>query len=374
MRPSDRSEVILIGEGPAGLVALAAPRPTSGITKVAAVNTLASFVTDEPYTNQRLGTLAPGILRDVGDVAHLAALCAAKAGRDRGWRVRQRQGAQADELAAAYEPAARVFKLLGKEKDFVLTTPDNVLKELGLTARGRQEGRRADLRARGEADRRYPPRAPAARGRRGTRSSACSRAATKGIHQLTPDGEKKSLPREGRHQRPALRPRGPARLLRAGRARRQPHRSRRQAHRPHRQLRRQEVQPAERPHHRLEGPHLLLRPALRLRDDMEQKDEKGEHDRGRLSHRPGRQGEPRDRPRGRSRQRRARLGRRQVPVRRGQQQRQGRRRAEALALRPEGRTARSIRRARSCSTTGARAAGRTGSSRTRRDGSTSRAD
>ena len=47
----------------------------SRITKVAAINTLASLVTDEPYTNQRLGTLAPGILRDVGDVAHLAALC-----------------------------------------------------------------------------------------------------------------------------------------------------------------------------------------------------------------------------------------------------------------------------------------------------------
>ena len=69
---------------------------------------------------------------------------------------------------------------------------------------------------------------------------------------------------------------------------------------------------------------------------------------------------PRHRPRGRAGQRRAGVGRRQVPVRRGQQQRHGRRRPQAVAVRPEGRTARSIRRARSCCTTGARAAARTG--------------
>lgn len=67
-------EVVVVGEGPAGLVALTAAATDPRITKVAAVGTLASFVTDAPYQNQRLGTFAPGILRDVGDVAHLAAL------------------------------------------------------------------------------------------------------------------------------------------------------------------------------------------------------------------------------------------------------------------------------------------------------------
>src|SRR5262249_45144382 len=37
-------------------------------------------------------------------------------------------------LAAAYAPASSTFKLLGKEKSFVLTTPENLLKEFGLTA------------------------------------------------------------------------------------------------------------------------------------------------------------------------------------------------------------------------------------------------
>ncbi len=69
-------EVVVVGEGPAGLVALAAAAADPRITKAAALGSLASWVTDVPYQNQRLGTFAPGILRDVGDVAHLAALAA----------------------------------------------------------------------------------------------------------------------------------------------------------------------------------------------------------------------------------------------------------------------------------------------------------
>ena len=69
-------QVAVIGEGPAGLVALAAGAVDQRITKVAAVRTLASYRTDVPYEGQRLGLMAPGILRHVGDVADLAALVA----------------------------------------------------------------------------------------------------------------------------------------------------------------------------------------------------------------------------------------------------------------------------------------------------------
>jgi hypothetical protein len=57
------------------------------ISRVAASDTLASYVTDVPYEGQRLGTIVPGILRDAGDVAHLAALIAPRRlviGRRRG--------------------------------------------------------------------------------------------------------------------------------------------------------------------------------------------------------------------------------------------------------------------------------------------------
>lgn len=67
----------IVGEGPAGLVALvtaAVAAPEIPLEGVAAIHSLTSFISDVPYERQRLGTLAPGILRDVGDVAHLASL------------------------------------------------------------------------------------------------------------------------------------------------------------------------------------------------------------------------------------------------------------------------------------------------------------
>ncbi|MBP3959961.1 SMP-30/gluconolactonase/LRE family protein [Gemmata sp. G18] len=178
-------EVVVAGEGPAGLVALCAAATDTRITKVAAVNTLASFVTDEPYTNQRLGTLAPGILRDVGDVAHIAALCAGKRVVIAGGVSGGGLPLAGDELASAYEPAARVFKLLGKEKDFVLTTTENVVKKLGFTALdepifepGAKLTTLAGDGAAGEG--------PAWDAKFGVFTSG-----EKGIHQLTPEGEKK---------------------------------------------------------------------------------------------------------------------------------------------------------------------------------------
>jgi dienelactone hydrolase len=68
--------VTLIGQGPAGLVALcaAAVDREQRVAQVAAVGTLASYISDVPYEGQRVGVLAPGIVRDVGDVPQLAAL------------------------------------------------------------------------------------------------------------------------------------------------------------------------------------------------------------------------------------------------------------------------------------------------------------
>ena len=66
------------GVGPGGRVALSAAAVDPRIDAVVTVNALASFVSDVPYENQRLGMFVPGILRDVGDVAHLASLVASK--------------------------------------------------------------------------------------------------------------------------------------------------------------------------------------------------------------------------------------------------------------------------------------------------------
>ncbi|MCS7046671.1 MAG: S9 family peptidase, partial [Gemmataceae bacterium] len=67
--------IALLGQGPAGIVALAAAAVDGRITDVAAIDSLASFITETPYKGQRMGVIAPGLLREVGDVADLAALC-----------------------------------------------------------------------------------------------------------------------------------------------------------------------------------------------------------------------------------------------------------------------------------------------------------
>ncbi|MDA0285441.1 MAG: acetylxylan esterase, partial [Planctomycetota bacterium] len=66
----------VIGVGPAGIVALCAAALDERIDETVTVGTLASFVSDTPFNGQRLGILANGILRDVGDVSHIAALVA----------------------------------------------------------------------------------------------------------------------------------------------------------------------------------------------------------------------------------------------------------------------------------------------------------
>lgn len=70
------NEITVIGQRSAGLVALCAAALDDRISRVVTVNSLSSYVTDQPYVGQRLGLMAPAIVRDVGDVAHLAALIA----------------------------------------------------------------------------------------------------------------------------------------------------------------------------------------------------------------------------------------------------------------------------------------------------------
>lgn len=69
-------EVAVIGTRSAGVVALCSGARDPRITRVVTINSLASYVTEQPYSGQRLGLMAPAILRDVGDIAHLAALIA----------------------------------------------------------------------------------------------------------------------------------------------------------------------------------------------------------------------------------------------------------------------------------------------------------
>ncbi|MEI8016603.1 MAG: acetylxylan esterase [Schlesneria sp.] len=69
-------DVLAIGRGSSGVVALSAAALDERITRVKTVDSLSSFKTNQPYRGLRLGLMIPGILRDVGDIADIASLVA----------------------------------------------------------------------------------------------------------------------------------------------------------------------------------------------------------------------------------------------------------------------------------------------------------
>ena len=104
--------IALVGHGPAGIVALTAAACDSRITNVALVDSLVSYVTDAPYKNQRLGLMAPGMLREVGDVPHLAALCLPRRVVIAGGVFGDGTKLTAEELRRTFAPASQASTLL----------------------------------------------------------------------------------------------------------------------------------------------------------------------------------------------------------------------------------------------------------------------
>lgn len=111
-------EVTLVGVeqmGPAALVsgALAdgvrSDRATSAavtnsnrFAQVVCVDGLVSYVSEAPYQGQRLGIVAPGLLKHVGDIAHLAALVEARRVVFAGGRLPAGGAASPADIAAAF--------------------------------------------------------------------------------------------------------------------------------------------------------------------------------------------------------------------------------------------------------------------------------
>jgi len=62
------------GSGPAGVVALCAAALDERIQETTCVKMLVSYTSDTPYEGQRLGIMAPGVLKQAGDIQHIAAL------------------------------------------------------------------------------------------------------------------------------------------------------------------------------------------------------------------------------------------------------------------------------------------------------------
>ncbi len=101
----------VIGQGPAGLVATAAAALDPRITHVAAIGALGSYVTDVPYEKQWLGLMAPGIVRDAGDVAHLAALIAPRPLVIAAPTSGTGRTLTADDVTRTFAPTRRIYAL-----------------------------------------------------------------------------------------------------------------------------------------------------------------------------------------------------------------------------------------------------------------------
>jgi dienelactone hydrolase len=70
------AETILVAQGSSAVIGITAAALDTRVSAVTAINGLASFASDRPYRGQRLGVMVPGLLRDVGDIDHIAALIA----------------------------------------------------------------------------------------------------------------------------------------------------------------------------------------------------------------------------------------------------------------------------------------------------------
>ena len=130
----NRDHFAVAGIGQAGVVALCAGGLFDDrVTSVAAIDPLATYVTDQAYlAGTHMGLLAPGILR-VGDIPHLAALAAPRRLQLVGGVTPQGKKVTSKELVEAFAFTRAIYKLHKATDHLTLTEeskPEEVVKRL----------------------------------------------------------------------------------------------------------------------------------------------------------------------------------------------------------------------------------------------------
>ncbi len=105
-------DVLIIGRGSSGVVALCVAALDERITRVKTIESLSSFKTNQAYRGLRLGLMAPGILRDVGDIADIAALVAPRPVTINGGTTGDGNPVDRITLSNAFVSTKRAFDLL----------------------------------------------------------------------------------------------------------------------------------------------------------------------------------------------------------------------------------------------------------------------
>lgn len=107
-------DLTVVGKGPAGVVALCTAALDDRINHTVTVDSLVSFISDAPYENQRLGILPNGIVRDVGDISHVAALIAPRRLTISGGVSGSGATLNHTDLIRSFGPVQHVYELSGK--------------------------------------------------------------------------------------------------------------------------------------------------------------------------------------------------------------------------------------------------------------------
>ncbi len=123
------NELFVIGVGTAGPVVLATAAVDKRITRVATVNSLASYISPVPYRGQRLGLMAPGILRDVGDIPQIAALIAPRPLTIAGGVTGGGEVLDEAKLKAAYHWTTGAYGLTAKDPALIIHAGELDVKE-----------------------------------------------------------------------------------------------------------------------------------------------------------------------------------------------------------------------------------------------------
>jgi hypothetical protein len=110
--PQDQQSIGLAGVGAAGMVALCSAVADRRIREVALLDSPLTLVTDQPTDDARVGVLVPDMLRRIGDVAQLVALCSPRRVLIAGGRSGAGKGLAAEAQRELTTYPRRVYRLV----------------------------------------------------------------------------------------------------------------------------------------------------------------------------------------------------------------------------------------------------------------------
>ena len=115
-------EILIVGQGSSGTIALTAAAMDDRVSQVLIQNSLGTFVDDKKYNGPRLGLLVPGLLRDAGDISHIAAMIAPRSVQIENPVSASGTSLSRDAASKSLQFCADVYTKLGAADAFVITT------------------------------------------------------------------------------------------------------------------------------------------------------------------------------------------------------------------------------------------------------------